>query len=150
MMKKIVMLLFAAMALGACCNCYKGTARSQAPITGEQWRLVQMDGRTFTLDGDGEGKLDTRSFVITFGEEGRMTGIGACNRISAQFENDNSRGTLSIGGVAATRMACPEHGEQEARFLKILGEVDGYTIDGRLLMLFTNGEQKLILERVEE
>jgi putative lipoprotein len=141
-MKKLFLISILSIAATSCCNCYKGTERSQTPVTGEPWRLVQMDGRAFSFDGDG--------FFITFGDDGRMTGKGSCNRLSGTFSNDNSNGTMSFGGLVSTRMMCVQYGEEEARFVKLLGEADGYTIDGRMLMLFTNGEQKLMLERVEE
>lgn len=140
-MKRLLLIAVAALGVASCCNCYKGTERSQVPVTGEPWRLVQMDGRMFTTEED--------NFFITFGDDGRITGKGSCNRLSGTFKNDNSNGTLSFGGIAATRMMCPRQ-EDEDRFVKLLGQVDGYTIDGRILMLFTDGEQKLMLERVEE
>jgi heat shock protein HslJ len=143
-MKRLLFLIIAAAAMSSCCDCLKGTQRSQTPVTGEPWRLVQMDGRAFTLGEDDPAD----SFTITFGDDGRMTGKGACNRLSGTFKNDNNNGTLSFSGIAATRMMCLKYGEQESRFAKLLGSVDAYTIDGLMLMLFTNGEQVLMLERV--
>jgi heat shock protein HslJ len=138
-MKRLLLLLFAAGALASCCNCYKGTARSDTPLTGKGWQLVQMDGRMFTAEGD--------SFTLTFGDDGRVTGKGSANRLNGTYANDNSNGTLSFGGMASTRMMSPDQGS-ESRFLKLLGTVDGYTIDGRMLLLFVNGEQVLMLERM--
>ena len=142
-MKKLFLIFFAAVAMASCCNCYKGTLRSQTPITGEPWRLVQMDGRAFSIEQGDDG------FTLSFGDDGRMTGKGSCNRLSGGFKNDNSNGTLSFGGVVATRMMCPDQ-SSENRFVKLLGAVDAYTIDGQMLMLFTNGEMTLMLERVSE
>ncbi len=142
-MKRLVLIVFAAVAMASCCNCYKGTERSQTPVTGEAWRLVQMDGRAFTT-----GEEDIDGFTLTFGDDGRMTGKGSCNRLSGTYKNDNSNGTLSFSGVAVTRMMCLRYAEEESRFVKLLDAVDAYTIDGRMLMLFTNGELMLMLERV--
>lgn len=136
-------MLFAAVAMAACCNCYNGTARSQTPITGDPWKLVQMDGRALVLAEDDPADL----FTITFGTDGRMTGKGACNRLSGTYKNDNTNGTLSFGGIAVTRMMCLKYAEQESRFAKLLGNIDAYTIDGTMLLLLTNGEQVLMLER---
>ncbi len=129
--------------MASCCNCYKGTERSQTPLTGDPWQLVQMDGRAFTLDEEDAPDL----FTLTFGEDGRMTGKGACNRLSGTYKNDNSNGTLTFGGVAVTRMMCLKYAGQESRFAQLLGGIDAYTIDGAMLLLFTNGEQVLMLER---
>jgi putative lipoprotein len=141
-MKKLFLLVCAAAAMASCCDCYRATERSQTPVTGEPWRLVQMDGRPFAYAEDAPADI----FTLTFGEEGRMTGKGSCNRLSGTFTNDNSNGTLSLGGLVATRMMCPDQANED-RFLKLLGSIDAYTIDGNMLMLFTNGEQVLMLER---
>lgn len=138
-MKKIMLLALVALAATACCNCLKGTVRSQVPITGDAWRLVQMDGRTFETEGD--------AFTITFGDDGRAAGKGACNRLTGGYVNDNSNGTFSLTGLVATRMMCKDQ-ESENRFVKLLSEADAYTIDGQFLMLLRGGERTLILERV--
>ena len=37
----------------------------------------------------------------------------------------------------------------ENRFVQTLQEVDSYTIDGQLLLLFNNSELKLVFEKVK-
>ncbi len=140
-MKKIVLVALFGLIMASCCNCYKASVRSQTPVSGNAWQLVQMDGRTFDAPED--------AFVLTFGNDGRVSGRGSCNRLSGTYENDNSKGTLSMGAMVSTRMMCPDQ-QNEDRFVKLLGEVDGYTIDGQMLMLFTRGERKLMFERVAE
>lgn len=141
-MKKVALILLVALAAAGCCKCLRGASRSQIPVTGEPWRLVQMDGRTFEAEGD--------TFTIAFGEDGRLSGKGAANRITGSYTNDNANGTFAVSGLAATRMMSLKNQEEENRFVKLLQEADAYTIDGTFLMLLTKGERTLILERVQE
>lgn len=138
-MKKLLVLLVAAGAMASCCNCYKATERSQISLTGDGWQVIRMEGRMFEADGD--------SFTLTFGDDGRVAGTGACNRLNGPYSSDNGNGTMSFGALVATRKMCPDQAN-ENKFMKLLGTVDGYTIDGRLLMLFRNGEQIMMLERI--
>jgi heat shock protein HslJ len=64
-----------------------------------------------------------------FGDDGRVTGSGGCNRFFGPYEVDGGR--LAIGPVASTRMACPEPegvGEQEAAFFAALERVATWSI----------------------
>lgn len=100
--------------------------------------MVQMDGMSFKAEGD--------SFTLSLTTENTLTGKGDCNRLMGGYKSDNANGTISFGNVASTRMFCPNQANED-KFLKLLGEIDGYTIDGNMLMLVANGELKLMFER---
>ncbi len=140
-MKKVLTLVAVAAVFVGCCNCLKSVERTRMPITGETgWRLVQMNGQAFEAP---EG-----SFELVFGEDGRVAGRGSCNRISGPYTNDNDKGSMTFGAMVSTRMMCPDQSSED-RFLKLLSEIDAYTVDGNMLMLLTKGELKLMFERAE-
>lgn len=114
----------------SCCPCRKSANKDQIAFQGTQWQLIQFDGRAFDASGD--------SYTVTFGDDGRLTGKGDCNRLNGGYEVA-SGGILTINGIASTRMFCPDQ-DTENRFMSRLQSVTSYVIDGRLLMLFENGD----------
>ena len=139
-MKKLTGILLAAgvaLAFASCCNCGKMSARTGS-LTGGEWQLAQIEGRTFAATGD--------AYTLNFAADNRISGKGDCNRLTGTYASDRNKGTLSFGPVAATRMMCPNQA-QEDTFVKILGAIDAYKIDGRMLMLFADGELKMMLEK---
>lgn len=124
-----------AVAVASCCNCRKA-ASARKSLAGE-WQVVQMNGQSFKSDGD--------SFTLVFGADNTVSGKGDCNRLTGTFTSDSSKGTLTFGPMASTRMMCPNQAN-ENMFLNILSGIDAYSIDGKLLMLFSDGEQKIVME----
>lgn len=124
-----------AVAVASCCNCRKASSAHKA-LAGE-WQVVQMNGQSFKADDD--------SFTLVFGTDGKVHGKGDCNRLNGTFTNDTAKGTLSFGPMASTRMMCPNQANEDM-FLRTLADIDAYSIDGRLLMLFSDGEQKIVME----
>ena len=95
--------------------------------------------------------LEGVEVIATFGDDGRVTGSGGCNRFFGPYALDGD--ALSIGPLATTRKAClaPEGvGEQEAAFLAALERVAIWSIresrlqlraaDGALQVDFRPGE----------
>jgi heat shock protein HslJ len=66
-------------------------------LAGSEWRPLTLAGAPFP---------DGVEAFVQFGAEGALTGRGGCNRFSGAYAIDAGR--LTIGPVAATRMACPE------------------------------------------
>lgn len=124
--------------VASCCNCGKVASRKGGALTGDRWQLVQMEGRAFAAEND--------AYTLTFAEDKKVTGKGDCNRLTGTFENDGANGKLTFGPMAATRMMCPDQAS-ENQFLRLLGTIDSYSIDGRIMTLFANGEQKLMFEK---
>lgn len=133
----ILLVAVAAFAFAGCCNCGMTSARTGS-LTGGQWQLAQFEGRTFAATGD--------SYMLTFSADNAVSGKGDCNRITGTYISDREKSTLSFGPIASTRMMCPNQSQEDA-FMKTLGTVDAYKIDGRMLMLFADGELKMMLEK---
>ena len=128
-----------ALAVG-CCHCRAYQKKNRRPLVGTEWQLVQLGGVTYTPE--------TERFTLLFGEENHLSGIGACNRISGSY-TAGEKNALSIGPLAATRMACPGL-EQEQRFFEALRTTTHYDMDGPLLLLLRNGELQAVLQALAE
>jgi len=100
--------------------------------------LAAVSGRTWKLDSLGEASavpVEGTEITLSFREEGGMAGSSGCNRYQAALEVSPD-GRLSVGPIAATRMACPEPVmDQEDRYLARLGAITGYEIEDERLTL---------------
>lgn len=104
------------------------------------WKLTRLEGEPIgRVDGQREPHL-----VLHSGEQ-RLAGSGGCNRLMGSYELRDD--TLTFGGVATSRMACPDGMEQEQRFLSVLSDVRFWRIDGSHLELL--GPAREILARLE-
>ena len=92
------------------------------------WSIVEIDG----LAVQGE------DYVLQFTAD-RLSGQAGCNRFSGGYSQSGE--TLTIGPVAATRMACPDpQMDHERRALQLLsGPVRASYPDGDTLVLTGNG-----------
>ena len=127
----------AALIMAGCCNCGKMTARTGS-LTGDRWQVVQTSGRAFAAEGE--------SYTLTFAADNKVSGRGDCNRLTGTYASDRDKGTLSFGPLVSTRMMCPDQAREDA-FVKALGTVDAYKMDGRMMMLFADGELIMMLEK---
>ena len=84
------------------------------------------------------------STVTLLAEGNRLTGVGACNRLTGAYKTDGKR-TLKIGPLAATMMACPGMDEEDA-FTKMLESVTHYDMDGPMLLLLSDGELRAVFQ----
>lgn len=134
---RFTLLALLAAVVVSCCPCRSYQKRTRRPLVGTEWQLIQLGGRTIRPAGG--------SFTVTFLAEGnRLTGVGACNRLTGSYSTDESR-TLRIGPVASTRMACPEGSDEEA-FIEALEATTHYDMDGPLLLLLADGELRAVLQ----
>ncbi|MDE5708771.1 MAG: META domain-containing protein [Alistipes sp.] len=136
-MKKIL----AAAALFAVMTACDGV-RSDKPLEGTVWKLTSMEGiPAAAIDSEAD------AFTLSFdGEEMLAAGRTNCNRFFCNYEAID--GTLAFGEMGTTRMACPDMEFEEA-FVRMLGEVDGFSIDGEELTLFSDGQALASFEAVE-
>ncbi len=123
----------AVLALSACV-----TMSDSHPLTGTQWQLVAIDtsGSTTTLTSS----LQARH-TVSFGDGGELHVQLDCNRGRSSWtagQPRNGAGSISIGPVTSTRMACPQpsFGDQLASGLSAT-ERFTTTIDRRQLVLET-------------
>jgi len=100
-------------------------APAPAPLLGREWIAEDILGK---------GVMDRSRSSITLGPDGRAFGVGGCNRWTGGYALAGDR--LSLGPVAATRMACvPGLDEQEQRFFQALAAVRGWRLENGLLHL---------------
>ena len=132
---KIAIVAVAAAFMAGCCNCRSYQKKTR--LAGTEWQLIQLGGKAVKPE---EGK-----FTVTLLAEGnRLTGVGACNRLTGAYKTDGKR-TLKIGPLAATMMACPGM-EQEDAFTKALEATTHYDMDGPMLLLLGDGELKAVFQ----
>lgn len=131
-MKNVYLLLVAiaiVVGLNACKSSKTAVADgSAADITGKYWRLIEIQGKPVE-------NTEGREPHILFNTDNTFVGSGGCNSLGGAFEvKEPFRITFSQG--RSTLMACPDM-EVEDAFLKIIGEVDNYTVseDGKTLSL---------------
>ncbi|MBP3482024.1 MAG: META domain-containing protein [Alistipes sp.] len=140
MMKRIAtyaVITVAAFAVG-CCPCRFSTKHAK-PLVGTVWHLVQLSGTDLDYDAS--------VFNVTFGDDGKLSGIGACNRFSAPYTTTERFG-IDIGGIASTRMYCPEL-DREQRLFRELDDATHYEIDGPMLLILNNGEIRAVFSAAE-
>lgn len=103
--------------------CSSGTPRGSQPLQGE-WRLVRL------------WEHDAAAQTLQVEADGTVSGHAGCNRFRTRLVTDGP-GQLRFEPAAATKMACLEPGrmESETAFLRMLGEVRAYRVDGTRLVL---------------
>ena len=109
---------------------------AETPLRGTQWMLETLRG-----EPAGQGAGGQTPFLLLDGEAERLSGFAGCNRMAGGYELEGSR--ISFGGVAMTRMACPEGMELERRFGKALADTQRYAISEGVLTLFAEGDRVL-------
>ncbi|MDR2890408.1 MAG: META domain-containing protein [Alistipes sp.] len=128
-------LVMAALSVGfsSCCGC--GKSRSAVALDGAEWHLIQLNG----------GGVESDNYRVTFGADGRVAGVGECNRFSGTFTRTGN--VIEIAdNLVSTRMMCLNGAEREAAFLAMLARVDGLSIDGDRLLLISDGDVRAIFE----
>jgi heat shock protein HslJ len=92
------------------------------------------------LEGSEWGVSGEDKPFIQFGANGRVSGNSGCNRFTGAYEVAED-GSIKIGPLASTRMACPEPAmASETKFFAMLDEVRSFERSGkRLALRDTNG-----------
>jgi heat shock protein HslJ len=120
-----VALLVVLIAMAAC-------GRARVPRFEERhWQLTELDGQRVRRDGA------ERVPHLEFHRDGRVTGFGGCNRLAGTYEVDGNR--LTLGPLAATKMACADVMDIESAFVEGLGQVQRWQIENGRLGLFGAG-----------
>jgi heat shock protein HslJ len=118
--------------IGLTAGCASGDGYDVARLEGSHWALASARDATLPL-----GVVPTAGF-----HEGIVRGFTGCNQYSAPYSVDG--GSLDIGDVASTRMACeaPRDGVERA-YVRALGRVLTWHRDGEQLVL-SDGEGELL------
>ena len=131
---KCVILVTLMVTFASCCGCRKN--RSSIPLNGTRWHLIQLGGENITSDG----------YLMTFGTDGRISGVGDCNNFSGPFTR-NLKQLKVADNLVSNRKMCLNQARED-KFLKMLLAIDSYSIDGNRLVLIKNGDVQAIFEAV--
>ncbi len=142
-MKIITLIATAALAalVGvSCCHCRSYQKRTRQPLCGTEWQAIQLNGREVVRE-------EPSQYTLLLTDDGRMAGQGDCNRLMGNYTSDESR-AINISGIASTRALCPQ-GSREAEYISALDAATHYDMDGPMLILLSNGEQKAVFQAKE-
>jgi heat shock protein HslJ/uncharacterized lipoprotein YbaY len=109
----------------------------RALLAATRWRVARLAGDPLP---EAEGDAEEIELTLDFDAEGRVAGVAACNRYTAEYELGGEG--LSIGPAAATKMACREPlMALEDRFLGLLSGVERFDIGetGELILIGPRG-----------
>ena len=113
------------------------TVSLDEPIESQTWRLVSVGTQPAQRDAD-----PRRDAQLQF-DGSRVNGSGGCNRVSGPYQRTGHR--LTIGPLAATRMACieAERSAMESSFFAALQATTGYSRLGTQLTLLDDSGRTL-------
>jgi heat shock protein HslJ len=105
--------------------------------------LADLDGTAWVLRALRRGQGVPLNPEVTLAFEGsRIAGSSGCNRYSGEMV-EAEPGSVSVGPLATTRMACDEAAmELESAFLELLGKVDGVELRFGSLTLWWRDEEE--------
>ena len=104
------------------------TPRSGADITLGLWRWQRTERR----DGTTVAAPDPGRYTVAFQPDGRLAIQADCNRAAGSYSRREQALTLQLGPT--TLVGCPP-GSQGTTFLRDLGAVASYVVDGTTLTL---------------
>ena len=106
-----------------------------AGLAGTSWMLTQQDGKPVAAGV---------TVTARFGADGNVSGSGGCNNYNGSYTVDG--GSITIGSLASTEMACPEpQMAVETAYLAALGKATAWTIDSEGKLSLTGADAKLSL-----
>lgn len=87
-------------------------AAAPAELAGTEWEAFDIGG---------SAPIEKTRPSIRFGEDGRASGSGSCNRFMGSWSRTGDGLRLSFGAMASTMMACgPAIMAQEERYLRLI------------------------------
>jgi heat shock protein HslJ len=104
-------------------------ARDRAPeaVAGKVWQWERTVAPVATVES-----TDPDRYTLELAPNGRLLVRADCNRGTGTYRI--SAGTLAIGPIATTRMACPP-GSLDARYLGDLQRAAGFFVEGGQLFI---------------
>lgn len=103
-------------------------------LANTSWLLV-----SFGATGSDMPVLEETTITLEFESATQLGGSGGCNSYGADYTAHN--GTITVGEVVSTLMACVEEGvtEQEQDYLAALSAAEEYELAGDQLTIWYNG-----------
>ena len=119
-MRKVIVSIFIASAALVMFSCRSSKeALSLSSMNGE-WNIIEINGSA-VVPGQGQ-QLPFIGFDTT---TGKVYGYSGCNRIIGSVDVNAKPGTIDLGALGSTRMACPDM-TLEQNVLGALAQVKGY------------------------
>ena len=138
-MKKVLVSIFiagAALAMSSCRSSKEATSLSS--MNGE-WNIIEING-TAVVPGQGQ-QIPFIGFDTT---TGKVYGYTGCNRLIGSIDVNAKAGTIDLGALGSTRMACPDM-TLEQNVLSTLGQVKGYKKMGKATMALCNASDRPVV-----
>jgi len=164
-MKKLFILIFAALILLSACNLpavastptkSPAPTKTRIPSTmtplaptptslpslkgrfGDQQLILDqliVQGKDIAIPGDIQATL-------TLGSDGKVTGKGGCNSYFSTYES-TFPGSVKFAAIGATKMFCRDKMEVESGLFQVLAKVERYSVENTRLILQSNDGQYL-------
>ena len=103
------------------------------------WALLELNGKPITVNVN-----DNAPYLELNSKKSSAFGFGGCNRFFGSYEATD--GSLKLGALGATRMACPDGMDQEQALFTALDATTRYEIHESELLLFAD---KTLVARFE-
>jgi len=142
-MSKLFVAGTAALALGLMAGCaptQPAGGGSAAPtggaaLAGAEWRVTHINGQPV---------IPNSKVTMEFAD-GRIFGAASCNRFMGGATTSADGLSIEMSQMASTMMACPDGlMRQEGEFLKVLGDVTGYSVDGAGALTLTTKDGRTV------
>jgi heat shock protein HslJ len=113
--------------------------------------LNQLYANPWTLVAYGDPANPTvvqgvTSLTAQFAADGTLTGFGGCNNYSGTYQAGTD-GTMQIGALATTQMACAEGMDQETAYLNALQTASSFSFtgQGQLQIKYVAGKEQVMV-----
>ena len=117
--------------LSATSGCSRNGSTPTAPITGETWTLVEVDGAAV------DSAQMNRPATLMLDDNGRASGSAGCNQFSGTYTLTGA--DIRFGAIAMTRMACPDRMEVENAYAAVFERARTWRVRDGLLELMADG-----------
>ena len=153
LLQALGILLLAAILLAACAPVAPTftaptAAASPTPVVID---LNQLHANPWTLVAYGDPANPTvvqgvTSLTAQFAADGSLSGFGGCNNYSGTYQAGTD-GTLKVGPLATTAMACAEGMDQETAYLTALQTANSFsfTTQGQLQVKYMAGKEQVMV-----
>jgi heat shock protein HslJ len=142
-MRNLIVSVCMTVAIAALSSCGSSKNAVSASSLGGTWNIIEVNG-TAVVPAPGQ-EFPFLTFDVT---EGRVSGNTGCNRVSGTFDAKAKAGTLTLGALVSTRMACMDM-SLENKVLAALNEVKKMkTLSDNTVSLFSsNGKSIVVLQK---
>jgi heat shock protein HslJ len=142
-MRKVFVSFCMAGALALLSSC--GSSKNAAPVSslGGEWNIIEVSGVAVVPPARGEFP-----FIVFDTTEGRVHGNTGCNQMSGTFDAKAKAGTLNLGALVSTRMACMDM-TLENNVLKALSSVKKFkkVSASDMALCSSNGKTVIVLQK---